>query len=410
MRHKDTIWFHGAPTYHQAKSIFWDDVKLMTREWRTYKSDSELYVKLINGSEIHVIGLDSPERIEGRTKSWNGCHLAEFADLKPEAWAQNIRPVLADTGGSAIIDGVPDPYKPGFFNHRKMAQFACGGTIPSTVSYDGAYGENGEWCFYTWWSEDVLKPEEIKAIKEETDPQTYSIEYEGSFESIGGRVYYGYIPDYYPAGNLDTSIHYDKHLPVVMAFDFNVNPMTAVLGHVRVNKDCKQEYHAFKGYYLRDSNTKTLIDRIIAEHIDTNTFYLTPCQSSIARQSSQEINSDGYRTDLAIIKTAMASAKKNLYIKKRPKNPLEHKAIRALNSILCNKRLRFNPNCIALKELQNDFEKLTYKEGTSAIDDTDKMRNHISKALSYLCEKYWPVKTEIEKDEEDEEDRQPLIL
>ncbi len=396
----DTLWFHGAPTYQQAKDIFWDDLKNYTRNIRTYKSDSELYVRLRNGSEIHCIGLDKAERIEGRTKSWNGCHLAEFGDMKPGSWAENIRPVLADTLGSAILDGVPDPYKSGYSGHRKLAQHACGGSIPHTEHFDGAYGENGEWAFYTWYSADVLPDSEIQGIKKETDPQTFRIEYEASFETIAGRVYHGFNPDYYPNGNLDKSIKYDKNLPIVMAFDFNVSPMTAILGHVVTGESKKQEYHAFKGYFLKNSNTRQLITRILDEYVDTNTFYLTPCQSSIARQTSQEMTRDGYRTDLAIIKEEMYKARKKLYIKKRSKNPAEHKAIRATNSMLFNNRLLFNPDDIGLREFQNDLEQLTYKEGTSAIDESDKMRNHISKAVSYLCEKYWPVKNESKADVE----------
>ena len=389
---KNTLWFHAAPTRDQAKQIFWDSLKKYTQiYWAKDPNESNLYVTLINGSQIWVVGMDKPQRIEGRDISWNGCHLAEFGDFKPEAWDQNIRPVLADTLGSAIIDGVPDPYKANFSNHRKMSQMASGGSIPIIDPFDGAYAESGEWCFYGWHSADVLDKNELNSIKEETDPQTFRIEYEASFESMAGMVYYGFTPDYAPGGNLDKTIKYDKNLPIVMCFDFNVSPMTAILGHIR-NIDGHQEYHAFKGYFLKNSNTKQLIDRIIADYVDTKTFYLTPCQSSIARQSSQEMNADGYRTDLAIIKDAMYEARRNFNINKRSKNPPEHKAIRATNSMLFNNRIKINPDCPALRELQRDFEELTYKEGTTAIDTSDPMRNHISKALSYLCEKYWPIR------------------
>ena len=396
----DTLWFHAAPTRDQAKQIFWDGLKKYTLPYQAKTpNETELSVKLVNKSEIWVVGMDKPQRIEGRDKSWNGCHLAEFGDFKPDAWEYNVRPVLADTRGSAIIDGVPDPYKSNFAKHKRMAQKACGGSIPTIIPFHGAYAESGDWSFYGWHSADVLDSEEIAGLKEETDPQTFEIEYEASFQSISGMVYYSFTPDYYPNGNLDTNIHYDKNLPIVMAFDFNVSPMTAVLGHVRTVNG-RQEYHLFKGYFLKNSNTKQLIDRIIDEHSETHTFYLTPCQSSIARQSSQEMTSEGYRTDLAIIKDAMKTTGHNLIVKKRPKNPLEYRRIRSVNTMLSSKRLRMNPNDVGIKELQKDFEELSYKEGTSKIDDSDVMRNHISAAVGYACEKYWPVKRET-KDEID---------
>ena len=362
--------------------------------WKKEPNESNLHVTLENDSQIWVVGMDKPQRIEGRDKSWNGCHLAEFGDFKPKAWAENIRPVLADTLGSAIIDGVPDPYKANFANHKKMSQNACGGSIPDIEPWDGSYGSSGEWSFYGWHSADVLDPVELASLKEETDPQTFRIEYEASFESMSGMVYYAFKPDYWKQGNLDTTVEYDKNLPIVMCFDFNVSPMTAALGHIKRDKDGKEYYLLFKGYFLKNSNTKQLINRIIDEHPDTHTFYLTPCQSSIARQSSQEITADGYRTDLAIIKTCMRESGRNIIIKKRAKNPPIHKRIRALNSMLASRRLVMNPNDIGLRELQKDFEELTYKEGTSAIDESDPMRNHISAALGYACEKYWPVKVE----------------
>jgi len=395
----DTLWFHAAPTYNQAKSIFWEDLKKYTKVFRTKKepSESNLSVELDNRSQIHVIGLDKPQRIEGRTKSWNGCHIAEVGDVKPNAWETNIRPVLADTGGSAILDGVPDPMKSGFAGHKKLAQYACGGSIPKIEPLIGAYGENKEdidFSFYGWFSSDVIPPKEMESIRNTTDPLTYRIEYEASFEEIAGKVYYSFIPDYYPNGNLDKNIQYDQNLPIVMGFDFNVNPMTAVLGHVKRNEKGMQEWLLFKGYFLKASNTEQLIRRIFDEHPDTFTFVLTPCQSSIARQSSQEITADGYKTDLAIIKNVAKEYGKNLKVAKRSKNPPVHKGISAVNSKLNNKTLRINPQDPGLQELIKDLEWLTYKEGTSAIDESDKMRNHISACLRYPCEKHWPVKQE----------------
>lgn len=395
IRNRETLWFHAAPTRDQAKQIFWDSLKKYTKDYLkpgTEPNETSLFVTLINDSQIWVVGMDKPQRIEGRDISWNGCHLAEFGDFKPDAWSQNIRPVIADTLGSAIIDGVPDPFKANFANHKRMAQHACGGSIPSTEPFCGAYGENDEWAFYTWHSADVLDSEELAKIKEETDPQTFRIEYEASFESMSGSVYHSYSPDYWPNGNLDKRCVYDPNLPIVMCFDFNVSPMTAALGHVRKHPKGWDEWHLFKGYHLKNSNTKQLIQRILDEHSQTHTFFLTPCQSSIAKQSSQEITTDGYRTDLAIIKEEMRILKKNLVVKKRTKNPPIHKRIRATNSMLHSKRLRINPEDPGLRELMKDFEELTYKEGTSAIDESDKMRNHISSAVGYACERYWPVK------------------
>jgi hypothetical protein len=55
-------------------------------------SESDRIIYLPNGSEIHVIGLDKPQRIEGIP--WKGGGIDEFADVKEGAWEENILPAL----------------------------------------------------------------------------------------------------------------------------------------------------------------------------------------------------------------------------------------------------------------------------------------------------------------------------
>ena len=142
----DHRYFHGAPTRMQAKQIFWKDLKDYTYAFREKPpNETELYVTLLNGTEIHVIGLDKPERIEGQP--WNGCHITEIGNVKESAWPENIRPVLSDTNGFAYLDGVPE----GRNHYYDLALNACGGVLPTTFPIKGAYAENPEekeWCYY----------------------------------------------------------------------------------------------------------------------------------------------------------------------------------------------------------------------------------------------------------------------
>lgn len=87
-------YFAAAPTHAQAKKIFWDDLKAFTLSSMHSRrpSESDLIIYLENGSEIHVIGLDKPQRIEGIP--WTGGGIDEFADVKPDAWEANILPAL----------------------------------------------------------------------------------------------------------------------------------------------------------------------------------------------------------------------------------------------------------------------------------------------------------------------------
>ena len=64
-------WFVvSAPTHSQAKRIYWSDLKAMVPNNLLAKPPSEglLSLFLINGAEITVLGLDAPERVEGRDR------------------------------------------------------------------------------------------------------------------------------------------------------------------------------------------------------------------------------------------------------------------------------------------------------------------------------------------------------
>jgi len=97
-------YFAAAPTHDQAKKIFWNDLLKFTLSVTHKKQPniSERIIYMNNGSEIHVLGLDKPQRIEGIP--WTGGGIDEFADLKPEAWEANIYPAL----------NTVDPTKPGY--------------------------------------------------------------------------------------------------------------------------------------------------------------------------------------------------------------------------------------------------------------------------------------------------------
>ncbi|MEK0351236.1 MAG: hypothetical protein QQN60_08435, partial [Nitrosopumilus sp.] len=103
----------GAPTHRQAVDIFWDDVIAMiprNRLLNGLRSISTSYrrIKLVNGVNIEILGLDKPERIEGPPLD----HFVgdEFGNFKPDVWGKHIRPALSTLGrpGSADLIGVPE--------------------------------------------------------------------------------------------------------------------------------------------------------------------------------------------------------------------------------------------------------------------------------------------------------------
>lgn len=367
---KQGRYFHAAPTYMQAKRIFWESLKADTREIISYKSDSELFVRLKNRSEIHVAGLDRPERIEGQV--WHGCHITEFANLKPMAWSSNIRPVLSDTRGWAILDGVPE----GRNFYYDMALYASGGALPQTIEQVGSYAENpndNEWCFYSWFSKDVLDKAEIDAVKGELDEKTFRQEYEGSFENFEGVAYYNF-----GSHNLKTVVYNSKDI-IHVGMDFNVNPMTAVLCHVYAN-----EVHQFGELYMRNSNTYEMVKEL-TRMFPANRVIIYPDSTGKARESNATYS------DLEILKRA------GFQIRAHPTNPYVKDRLNAVNSLMkpMNGKVRYyvNPECV---KTINDFNKVERTaDGRENKRQEDEGLVHISSALGYLIYYLFPLKNSI---------------
>lgn len=361
-------YFHGAPTRQQAKQIFWDDLKSYTKYMRTMQpNETELYVKLINGSEIHVIGLDRPERIEGQP--WNGCHITEMGDVKGNAWSENVRPVLADTNGFAMLDGVPG----GKNHYYEMALYASGGALPESKPIIGSYAENPdnpEWAYYHWFSSDVLPAAELEEIKKTTDLRTYRQEYEGSFESFEGLAYYTFGKH-----NLEM-VQYDPGRRVAIGMDFNVDPMTATLGHIYGDT-----YKQFGEIYQNNSNTFKMRDEI-KSRFKVEDVEIFPDSTGKNRAANAD------KTSLAILKEA------GFRVTAKSINPLVKDRINNVNSFIMDlgEKTRYKVNPTTCPKTINDFNRVERLADGSLNKDQEKFGLvHISDALGYLISYNFPV-------------------
>ena len=213
-------YFVAAPTRDQVKRIYWQDLKRLCFTsvlGDRSVSESELQIRLPNGSTISLIGLDQPQRMEGVL--WIGGVIDEIADVREGAWQENISPAL-DTFNPLKPDyrpwcwliGVPD----GLNHYYEMAEYAR------------TSGDN-DWKLYTWMSSDILPPDVIEAAKRRMSPRQYRQEYEASFETASGRVYEDYGPHNY------TKEVIKSHEQIMWHHDFNFTPMSSGIGVRRGN-------------------------------------------------------------------------------------------------------------------------------------------------------------------------------
>lgn len=171
-------FFAAAPTREQAKRIYWDDLKRMIPE--RFKagrpSETELVIRLVTGTELYVLGLDTPARIEGQP--WDGGVVDEIGNCKPMAWPMNIRPALADRAGWCDLIGVPEGK-----NHYYELDAAAKAQMAE-------HGARSEWGSFNWYSEDILSPAEIAAAKQDLPALVYRQEYQAEFLDWSGVEFF----------------------------------------------------------------------------------------------------------------------------------------------------------------------------------------------------------------------------
>ena len=213
-------YFIAAPTYGQVKKIYWQDMKALTFSCAHDKrpSETDLIITLPNETEIHLIGLDKPERIEGI--AWTGGGIDEIADIKANAWAENILPALntvhplrPNYRAWCWLLGVPD----GLNHYYEMAEYAKNSGDP-------------DWALFHWKSSEILPKDVIESARRVMSEKQFKQEFEASFETASGRIYEDYCADNYT----DETIK--DHEQLCWFHDFNFTPLSSGIGVIRGDK------------------------------------------------------------------------------------------------------------------------------------------------------------------------------
>jgi hypothetical protein len=383
-------FFASAPTRDQAKRIFWDDLKALSPPeiLSGRPSESELVISYINGSQLHVLGLDKPERIEGAP--WDGGVIDEVANTKASAWSMNVRPALSDRRGWCDLIGVPE----GRNHYYDLNMYAKGDT-------------SGEWGAFTWPSSDILPASEIAAAKRELDELTFSQEYGASFINFSGRAYYKFNYDVH--ANAKLRHLYNPKATLDISFDFNVEPGVAAISQElrlpgQYERDAKGLFDLSKPvtgtavigevYIPRNSNTPAVCRKIVLDwgkHAGR-----VVCYGDATGGSRGSAKVEGSDWDL-IEKELRPTFKERLSYNVSKSNPRERARLNAVNTRLMTAngtvRMLVDPQYAA--HVAKDLDGVTLLEGGSGELDKLKSPNltHISDALGYRVEYDFPVQS-----------------
>ena len=376
--HYDWRGFIAAPVRHQAKKIYWADIKAMIPKKYLAKppNESDLIITLINGSEIHIVGMDRPERIEG--VPWDHGLLDENGNMKPKAWQENVRPALSDRNGSCDFIGVPE----GRNHYYDLTQAAKADTT-------------GDWKVWHWPSWEIIDKEEVEAAKRDMDALTFMQEYGGEFISFTGRAYYSYDETKHVGKYRDL---YDPIRPLVLCFDFNISPGIAVMiqefGSDVFDIPLGQTVSAIIGevYIPRQSNTARVCRKIVEDWKDHTGSIICYGDSTGGAGGTAKVRGN----DWDIIKQQLyPNFGDRLYFNVPLSNPRERQRVNAVNS-------RFQSYSGLVRMVidgkhapmtAKDFDGVRVIEGTAGEIDkkSDPLLTHLSDAVGYYIHKEFPV-------------------
>lgn len=383
--HDRPRYFAGAPTWDQAKRIFWADLKRMVppEAMRGRPSESELIIPLWHGGELYLLGMDKPERIEGAPN--DGGVLDEYGNMKEQAWGAHVRPALSDREGWCDLIGVPEGR-----NHYYD-------TAEKAKAHLREYGPESEWGFYHWISADILPAKEIAAAKRDLDELTYLQEYEASFVNFEGRAYYAFTD----ANVVAVRKLYNPKLPLIVCLDFNVAPGVAAICQELTLLTLGLTVTAVIGevWIENNSNTPAVCRKILTDwgplHQGRVEVYGDATGGARGTAKVEGSDWDLAKKHLVYGSQGIKGFGSRVTFHVKPSNPAERARVNAVNSRTCNaagqRKLLVDPTHAA--HVVRDLEGVrTLKGGSGEIDKKiDPKLTHISDALGYYLDYRFPV-------------------
>lgn len=364
-------YFAAAPTHGQAKKIFWDDLKSFTLSCLHPRrpSESDLIIYLPNGGEIHVIGLDKPQRIEGIP--WTGGGIDEFADVKPDAWEANILPAL-NTVNPTMPDyrawcwllGVPDG-----LNHYY------------DLCMQAETGQDPEFAVFHWKSAEILPPDVISSMKRVMSPKQFKQEFEASFETASGRIY----EDYGKHNQTATTI--EPHEQLMWMHDQNFTPLSSAVG-VRRNKGA--DLYLLDEIVLTSAISRQAALEFVEKYKDHKNKHVLIYGDPAGKAGEKH----GHASDYTDIEGVLKAHGWRYTRKVKPAHPAikdRQNAVRA-KILTASGETSLFVNPVTAPWCHKGLSTVQLQEGSTFQEDQKNQYQHITTAIGYCVDVEWPAK------------------
>jgi hypothetical protein len=357
-KRKSKIWY-VAPTYRMAKQIMWTDLlSAIPKKWIRKVNETLLSVTLVNGTIIELKGADKSDSLRGVGVDF--LVLDEFQDISEETWTKVLRPTLADRRGEAIFIGTPKAYNYLYDVYKR-------GQDQKNIDRD---------LWESWQFPTITSPfipiSEIEAAMQDMDEKSFKQEFEASFETMSGRVYYPFNRKEHVGQYL-----FDPKLPIWVGMDFNIDPMSTVIFQPQKNG----QLWAVDEIVLFGSNTEEICEELEKYWRNQSQIVIYPDPAGGARQHARG------ETDIDILRE-----KGFKHVRYRRKHPFVADRVNAVNRMLKSAdggiRLYVNENC---KHFINALEQTIYKPGSRDVDKAGGVE-HSADAGGYCIDLEFPVR------------------
>lgn len=315
------IWF---PVYKDLADI-WREMVFTFHPLIQRKDEQLKQIILVNGGIIDFWSMDDPD--SGRGRKYHRAIMDEFAKAKKAktAWQETIRPTLTDYKGDAWIFSTPKGKTNYFYQLEQDTK------------------DDPLWAYFKFTSYDnpYLDPLEIDSARGQLDDLTFRQEYLAEDVDANDKPFlYAFSED----KHVIESYTPNPHIPITVSFDFNRNPMTAVIGQ----QTSLKTVYIFDEINLEDGSTEETCEIIKAKYQGwMYNMNVTGDATGANRSAMTRGNLNHYR----IIKQELMLKDYNLKV---PRTNLALRDSRVLcNSVLQNADFKITKNCkISIHDLK----------------------------------------------------------
>ena len=343
------------PTYDLANELFVEPFCDMLEKYHIpyeYKKAEHRFITA--AGNIKIYQLQMPQRIVGSEYTWAAIDEMDIESFKNAdmAFKKTLGRMRGCDDAELFIVSTPESFH---YCHKIFVEDDA----------NDRFMVNGK------TTDNIYLPQKyIELLESNYDDKMLKAYRDGQFVNLVGGTYYAFDREKNVA-----KVDYNPNKPIYVGIDFNVSPLACCLFNRYAEKPQIRVFDSISLDHQGDGDLLTERMAItIKEKYPNNTYYCYPDATGRQRNSSSQYS------DISILK-------KHFKVKVKHINPRVVNRVNAMNKALSGNMI-IDTRC---KDLINDLEKVTNKQGTREIDKSNKLLSHSSDALGYAVTYEFPV-------------------